>query len=604
MKALVALVCAALALGACKKSKAPVIAQLEQMTADVERMPAAKAPWQPARVGDTFVLGSGVRTGDASHAKLRVGKSGKLDVNPRSVVYFTSTPGRERSDMRVEAGIAELEAVDEAVGVGEAVLDPGTRARVEAGPQGTTIVVQVGRAVLEDNVIAAGQQITIGPAGKAIATKAAGDGGLAASGDQIAVAVRDKPARIKTAAGESELAVGEHPVEAGATLMVPAGSTVEIARGGARAVTSGPGVLRIGIADTLAQIESGTLALHGETGAAKAGVPGGTVTARPGSDAALGVDGKTTSIDAQRGDTDVESAKGKQTLTAGQSGVLGDDGELTRAAPAPARTVAGITAGESPTVHDAKAPTPLRIAFGDACPSTGVVEVAKDRGFKKVIARSGGAGGANVLVPAGTFSYRVRCDGGKGATGTVHVVKDSGRTPLPKAAARTTVEMDGREYTILYQNLLPELQLSWRTAPKRAKYTFVIKPAHGAEKRVASATPMVKLAAGVLREGSYKVWAEPETGSRSEDSRIVIEFDNAAQSASIDGVEASGDKLHVKGTVIESSTVSADGAPIELDRHRRFAADLRPSEGEDGVGVRIAHPKAGIHYYVMRTAPP
>jgi hypothetical protein len=202
------------------------------------------------------------------------------------------------------------------------------------------------------------------------------------------------------------------------------------------------------------------------------------------------------------------------------------------------------------------------------------------------------------------FSYRVRCDGGKGATGTVHVVKDSGRTPLPKAAARTTVEMDGREYTILYQNLLPELQLSWRTAPKRAKYTFVIKPAHGAEKRVASATPSVKLAAGDLREGSYKVWAEPDGGSRSEDSRIVIEFDNAAQSASIDGVEESGGKLHVKGTVIESSTVSAEGAAIELDRHRRFEADLTPGDAADGVGVRIAHPKAGIHYYVMRTAPP
>ena len=87
-------------------------------------------------------------------------------------------------------------------------------------------------------------------------------------------------------------------------------------------------------------------------------------------------------------------------------------------------------------------------------------------------------------------------------------------------------------------------------------------------------------------------------GARSEQSRIVIDFDNAAPSASLDLV--AGDGLRVKGTVIEGSTVSASGTAIALDRHLRFESDLVPGEREDGVGVRIAHPKAGIHYYVMR----
>src|SRR5688572_9708205 len=122
--------------------------------------------------------------------------------------------------MLVDCGVVELETGDEAVGIGEAVLDPSTRARIEAGPQGTTIVVMVGRAILEDNVIAAGQQITLGPAGRPVANVAAHDAGVRGPvgvamppAGQIAIAVRDKPARIKTAASDKELAVGEHLVE-------------------------------------------------------------------------------------------------------------------------------------------------------------------------------------------------------------------------------------------------------------------------------------------------------------------------------------------------------------------------------------------------------
>jgi len=87
-------------------------------------------------------------------------------------------------------------------------------------------------------------------------------------------------------------------------------------------------------------------------------------------------------------------------------------------------------------------------------------------------------------------------------------------------------------------------------------------------------------------------------------SRIGIEFDNAAQSASIDAIETTNGKVRVKGTVIESSTVSASGTPVDLDRHRRFTTELSIGPDEDGAAVRIAHPKAGIHYYVMRSGPP
>ena len=92
---------------ACSKQGNGVLARLEQKEAQVEGMASANAPWTPAMVGDGFVLGSAVRTGAKSSAKLRVGKSGKLDVKANTVVYFTRTPGHSRDDVRVETGSVE-----------------------------------------------------------------------------------------------------------------------------------------------------------------------------------------------------------------------------------------------------------------------------------------------------------------------------------------------------------------------------------------------------------------------------------------------------------------------------------------------------------------
>jgi phage baseplate assembly protein gpV len=360
-------------------------------------------------------------------------------------------------------------------------------------------------------------------------------------------------------------------------------------------------MVSIGEGTSLVKLSAGTLAIEAKEADAIANVPGGRVVTTKGGAATATVDkAGATTVDAHRGETSVETAKGTEKLAEGESITISAKGEVERAAPPPKRTVAAMTAGESPVFHDGAAPTPIRVAF-PGCAGPGTVEVAKDRSFKRVIARSSGDGAANVLVPLGSFSYRVRCSG-KGATGTIRVVKDTGRTPLPKAAAKTTVEMDGREYTILYQNLLPEVTLSWRTAPKKASYAFVVKPQSGAEKRFQSPAAKLTLKPGELREGTYTAWVEPAGGVRSEPGKIIIEFDNAAASASIDDVATNLEKTHVKGTVIEGSTVTVNGTPVQLDRHRRFETDLAPAEGEDGVAVRIANTKAGIHYYVMRTA--
>jgi hypothetical protein len=600
-----ALVVCCLGLIACSKHDAANVAKLEQKDGSVERMASANATWRPAKVGDGFILGSAVRTGDASHAKLRVGKSGKLDVQPNATVHFTRNPQHARDDVRVETGSVELEAGDDVVGLGDAVLDPHGKAHVESGPAGTTILVTLGRVVLEDNVIGAGESITLGQPG---AAKRADAGARAVDHhDGFSVAISGKAARMKGADGEHELAIGDHTVATGTDIITTDGSIAAITSNGARGETSGASQMSVGDGTTLVKLSAGTLAIEASDADAIANVPGGRVTTAKGGAATATVDSTgATTIDAHRGETTIETAKGSEKLAAGESITITAKGDVERAAPPPKHTVAAMAAGESPVFHDAAAPTPLRITF-DTCKGPGTVEVAKDKTFKRVIARSSGDGGANVLVPVGSFSYRVRC-AGKGASGTIRIAKDSGRTPLPKVAAKTTVEMDGREYTILYQNLLPELTLSWRTAPKKSSYTFVLKPQSGAEKRFTSSTSKLTLKPGDVREGTYAVWVEPAGGAKSEQGRIIIDFDNAASSASIEAVvpAAPGDgqapALHVKGSVIEGSTVSVAGVPVVIDRQRRFETDL-PVDGEDGVAIRIASAKAGIHYYVMRAAP-
>jgi len=605
------------ALGACSKKREEPIARLETIVAQVEKLEAAGAPWRPAAIGDTFVLGSAVRTGKASHARLRIGRSGTLDVDPEAVVHFTRKPGQQRDDLRVETGTVEIEAGDDVVGFGDLVLEPHGRARVANTAQGLIITVTAGQVLLEEgdptSAVEAGKRVTLPLHGKPVVASptptAPGDAAAAPPrASALTIKVTGAAAARKTATGTEPLPPGEHHVEPGTELAVPAGSTVEVSRDGARAVVTGKATVRVGDPDgTLVTATDGVVALYADAITAVAAVPGGTISAgaRPGgSEAIATVTATGTTVEARRGETVLKTATGDATLVIGETAVLAATGTIALENRAPARATMSITAGESPVLHDPQLPTAVGVKFGTSCTGAGVVEVAKDRSFKRVIAHSTGrTGSANVLLAAGSYAYRVRCDGGGSAAGTLRVVRDSGRTPLPKAAARTSVEADGREYTILYQNLLPELTLSWRNARSAASYTFVVKPKVGAAKRFPSPSPRVSLRAGELGEGSYKFWVEtPQPNGRSEETRIVIEFDNAAASASLESVEIKDGKARVKGVVIEGSSVTAAGAPVELDRHRRFVTELAPRDDEDGIAVRIAHPKLGVHYYVVGVA--
>lgn len=607
---------------ACGKSTTS-IAHLEDAVATVERSLAGDEDWQPAAVGDVFVIGSAVRTGPASRAKLRLSRGGLLQLDSNAVVRFARREGKPRGDMQVEAGEVEIEAGDDKISLGAAMLEPGGRARLTSNDAGTTIRVVVGGVILEDGtIVAAGNSVTVRIGGAIIEDLAAQplrDAAPPLEADVVApvavdapastgisVIVAGKRARAFVGGAWKVLTAGEHQLEPQTRLDAVAATTITVGSDGGRTVISGPADLELGGAAVALTAQSGKLSLNAISVEVRVAVPGGTVTARAGNETTAQLRGKQgTVIEARDGEAVIKSAIAEGTLTSGEIAVLEIDGRITYQSRNPTEVAFSIEAGESATIHDPRVPTAVAVRFANACPGTGTVEVAKDRKFARLVARSGGSGKANVQLPAGTHYYRVECPAGKGARGTVQVVRDSGSRPLPKTAARTLVEVDGREYVITYQNLLPELTLTWRNAPPRPRYEFVIQPATGDAKRIPSTTARVSLKSGDLVEGSYKFWVEiPGTGGRSDETRIVIDFDNAAPSASIEKVEwLGGGKVRVRGGVLSGTAVTAAGAKIEVDRHQRFASgELVPRAGEIGVAIRMAHPKVGVHYYVLTSS--
>jgi hypothetical protein len=298
--------------------------------------------WQAARKGDTFVIGSAVRTGAASRAKLRVGKGGKLEVRPSSIVYFTRDGKKQRDDVRVETGGVEIETGDESVGLGEAVVEPGAKVRVarSAADGATTIVVTLGRVVLEDNVIEAGKSITLG--GKPAAPSPKPCESRRSSGTVTIAGIT-----VHDLTGTGGAPRSASTVESGSTIATPSDRSRRPSRAVQHRSTAGPSEVRI---------RSPAISGAGDRAAtadAVATIPGGSVSAprwwRATASAA-------SSRHAGAPASEAPSDRDRERHRAAAPGGDGDGRRAARssARPPPPATVATIDAGESPTIHDAR----------------------------------------------------------------------------------------------------------------------------------------------------------------------------------------------------------------------------------------------------------
>jgi hypothetical protein len=203
----------------------------------------------------------------------------------------------------------------------------------------------------------------------------------------------------------------------------------------------------------------------------------------------------------------------------------------------------------------------------------------------------------------------VRCrsaDGKPGkalAAGRVQVERDAATRRVTKRAPELELDLDGRKYTAMYQTLLPRVRLRLPGGAGAADSVVRVQgPSSTRELRVGSAG--LELASGTFGEGTHSLSIVQGTRAVGKPTTLVIQFDNSAPAAYLDGGDAlepaPDGALLLRGAALEHSQLSLEGQPIALDHAARFEARIRPAADARGVGLWIRHPRLGSHHYVRR----
>lgn len=274
---------------------------------------------------------------------------------------------------------------------------------------------------------------------------------------------------------------------------------------------------------------------------------------------------------------------------------------------APRQADFSVTAGESFTVHVARPPTVVEFRFEKLCANGAVIQRTGSKGE-----RSRGDSSANLLFPEGHWRYQMYCIEGETVKkrakigGTVAVTRDTGTARLPVSAPASIVDVDGRQYKIFYQNILPSVSVRWLGAPKGRAYVLEIKSPSSAAKAVKVSTPQYAFVSGSLSEGVHRIRfiTEDDPSRKSKETTVEIRFDNAAPKASLrepaEGVFKPGDKVVFSGVAVPGWKLSLQSGTISLDGHYRFSGEADFTNQYRALALRLSHPKKGIHYYLRR----
>ncbi|MGB0678209.1 MAG: FecR domain-containing protein [Polyangiales bacterium] len=624
----------------------PAVAEVRQAQGHVERDHAEQLEvWGAAEVGARLQGGDGLRTMKRAGAQVELFDGSQLKLGERTLVRFhLQRPragqagfdvemgramlqvGEEPLRLRTQVGMARLSGGSELrlvaldrerirfeVVVGDAQLNAGGKEqRLRAG---MSFEAEVGNAVMET-----GEEVPEAPqaeAAEASAEPAPPDG----TAVDAVIEGRGVRARTPDSKRWEPLAAGATTLAPGTTVKVSPRAEVKVSRAGSEAVLKGNGQYVVMEASQgLVRALSGRLTLRATRRQTQVWVRGGVVAARErtngSSTSEVRLKGRgDATIYVRSGSIDLRGSVDKDTLRAGESATLSAQGTLDVGGRGPAWPHILVNPGESFTVRDPKPPTAIGFRLKSVCPGGGVVELMRGRKGRPR-ASSRGEQRANLAFPPGSHRYQVRCIGGQGvedkavAKGRIRIMRDSGMTRIPKSAPSTLVDADGRRYTVLYQNLLPEIEVRWRRAPASSKgYQLQIDAANGKRLSFKSAKPRYKFRTGELLEGTHRFRFRALSSSRqSKETRLRIDFDNAAPKASVrepkNGSFAPGDTVHVAGVALEGWSVSLRGKRLPLDRQHRFSADTVVPKDVRALAVRLANPKRGVHYYLRRTTTP
>jgi hypothetical protein len=614
--------------GGCNGCRSSAIAKLvDKQGESVHRDYSKKrTEWEGADPGATFALGDGLRTGAQSTAGLDLSDGSRLLVKETTTIRFlVDGAGQNEQSIDVQAGEAVVLAGAQPLflrtHVGLAQLAPGTRAILTRDQQSLAMQVEIGQATFKDatgaeHTLKAGERVLL-DVGMAILrsaderkeqTTTATIPGLPPSAAAIHATVLHDGVRARPRGGEwGALTRGEHDLDPGTGLRLPADTQVLLARGAERARLEGAGEFVAGAGDVLVEALRGGVHVTADQKDIEVRVPGGRIVARAaagGSEAAVRITDTEGTLEMARGIATFRSATGEREVTPGETY------RWTLASEAPDRAVAEevpppdyfnleVRAGESFVLHAPEVPVAVRFDFSKQCSGKGLLELASPK------RRATGEGRANLLFPPGPRSYTLRCLDARGpgrvvARGNVNVLADAGTRQLPLRAPTSLVDADGRGYTIYYQNQYPEVRVRWPNAPQSSTYSLELDST-----RMSVPSPEHVFESGSLRDGVHHVAFEAAQ-RKSRTTTVDVRFDNTAATASltapVDRGFKVGDTVSIEGLALPAWNVSVQGGSVEKVGGDRFQGSVVTSAERPDIAVRLVHRRLGTHYYLRRAS--
>ncbi len=622
------------------------IATLVQTQGKVARdFAKAERSWKPASQGDGFQVGDGLRTHAKSTAVAQLFDGSRLQLGADTIIRFRAQPSsqKQQAKLDLQAGEAILETglqpLTLDMKMGKARIGAKSRVRLVASVDDPVMLdVEMGNVELDTSrgkrSAKAGERLRAMLGGVVIeeapkresadATKKKNDNNELSSA-ALDVSIGKGEIRVRGVGDKDwrQISLGNVRLEPGTQIEVPKNAVVEVKRGKRRSLLYGEGLYVVSDErNTLVRIMRGGVDMQGNEEDARVLVPGGDVTARgdvPGgsrSKVTLDQDGKAKVI-AVKGRIKVvyrDPSKESETLKAGQDALIAptqEDGLNTEETPK-SYPVLIVRGGESFTVRDPS--PPVLIGFDvSSCEDRAMLEVMDQRKKTRVASRLRGRGQINALFERGYTRYRVRCLRGNAVvrssrTTSLRVMRDTGKTRLPDSAPSTSLDVDGRNYTVMYQNLLPSIVVNWTRAPRNSgPYYLEIRSNSGSSKTLRTLRPTHRFNPGDLNEGTYKLsFRATRQNAKSPASTLRIRFDNAAPKASLSSPNNAsfkpGDKVRVEGVTVKGWNVMVNGKTLSTDDNARFNSTVTVPKNVRGLAVRLINPRRGIHYYTRRTA--
>jgi hypothetical protein len=255
-------------------------------------------------------------------------------------------------------------------------------------------------------------------------------------------------------------------------------------------------------------------------------------------------------------------------------------------------TSADLVVGPSAVivVHDPNPPTAVGVAVASACEGPARLKSGNRQ--------TEGEGRLNLRFDAGQHSYEVSCLNAPDKVvgrGKVTVVKDTGTRRLPTFAPTANIVTDGRLYTVLYQHKLPNVSVSWPTAPSAAKYTLMVDG-----RTFATTTPNRTLIS--LGRGKHQVTFSADTTPPRQSRPTTVDVALDAQAPTGEVADPPVDfapaaSVAVRGNTLPGWSVSIDGQELAVDGQRAFSTQ---AVGNQTIPIVFTHPVHGTHYYLRR----